>query len=255
MSNLQNASLVLSTNNGTSNNNRTSTTWNNINLRTLLGDMYDKYDMFNLCLNTVASGTALSNIYKAPADCNVIMRVSGLPFINNTYNIGSSSNTNTPNCTIASFTFGNSTVIPGSTFQGSITASSSLVVVPSGTVLPIGSTIQFYDANLLGWNTKTITATYSATQYQMNSAIGATAIATTTITVLPITTATQYFYGSNIATFGKNQDVSSITIDYLRLSDLAQPETSANNNFPHTTFIFDIFGIEKDKGNLNATRL
>ena len=39
MSNLQNASLVLSTNNGTSNNNRTSITWNNINLRTLLGDM------------------------------------------------------------------------------------------------------------------------------------------------------------------------------------------------------------------------
>ena len=49
MTNLQNASLVLSTNNGTSNTTRTSTTWTNIDLRTLLGDMYNKYDMFNIC--------------------------------------------------------------------------------------------------------------------------------------------------------------------------------------------------------------
>ena len=27
-----------------------SITWNNINLRTLLGDMYDRYDIFNICL-------------------------------------------------------------------------------------------------------------------------------------------------------------------------------------------------------------
>jgi hypothetical protein len=255
MSNLQNASLVLSTNNGISNTNKTSTTWNNINLRTLLGDMYDKYDLFNLCLNTVATGTALSNIYKNPADCNVIIRINGLPFINNTYNIGSSYNSLTPYCTIASFTFGYSTVISGSTFQGSIASNSSVLTVPSGTVLPIGATITFYDPNLVGWNTKTIISTATATTYNLNSVIGATAVTTTTITVLPITTATQYFYGSNIATFGKNQDITNITIDYIRISDLLQPETSGNNTFPNSTFIFDIFGIEKDKGNLNATRL
>ena len=37
---------------------RTTYTWNNINLRTVLGDMYDKYDTFNLCLNTVSSAVA-----------------------------------------------------------------------------------------------------------------------------------------------------------------------------------------------------
>ena len=256
MSNLQNASLVLSTNNGTSNNNRTSTTWNNINLRMLLGDMYEKYDLFNLCLNSVSSGATLNNIYKAPTDSNVLMRVSGIPFINSTYNIGSSYNVSTPYCTIASFNFGNVTVITGSTVVGSIAANSSVLTVPSGTVLSVGSTIQFYDANLGGWNTKTIISTATATTYNLNSIIGAVALgAGTTITILPVTITTQNLSGSNIATFGKNQDVCSITIDYLRLSDLAQPETSANNNFPHTTFIFDIYGIEKDKGNLNGTRL
>ena len=95
MSNLQNASLVLSTNNGTSNASRTSTTWTNINLRSLLGDMYDKYDMFNLCLNTVATGTSANNFYATSSDMQVMIRVSGLPFINNTYNVGPSYNSNT----------------------------------------------------------------------------------------------------------------------------------------------------------------
>ena len=256
MPNLQNASLVLSTNNGTANNNRTSITWNNINLRTLLGDMYEKSDLFNLCLNSVSSGATLNNVYKGPTDSNVLMRVSGLPFINSTYNIGSSYNVKTNYCTIASFNFGNVTVIPGSTVLGSIAALSSVLTVPSGTVLLVGSTIQFYDANLAGWNTKTIISTATATTYNLNSIIGAVAVAAnTTITILPITSTSQNLSGSNMATFGKTQDVCSISIDYLRLSDLAQPETSANNNFPHTTFIFDIFGIEKDKGNLNGTRL
>ena len=46
-----NASLVLSTTTSSNNTSRTSFTWNNIDLRMLLGDMYDKYDRFNLCLN------------------------------------------------------------------------------------------------------------------------------------------------------------------------------------------------------------
>ena len=255
MSISQNASLVLCTNNGTSNTNKTSTTWNNINLRTLLGDMYDKYDMFNLCLNTVATATATSNIYKSFNDSNVIIRVSGIPFINNTYNIGSSYNSNTNYATIGTFTFGTIVNYPASTFQGSIALSSSTLTVPSGTLLNVGSVIAFYDPNLSAYNTKTISAVSSATTYTLNSPIGASAVSSTTINVLSFTSATQYFYGSNIATFGKNQDVCNLTIDYIRVSDLLQPETSANNSFPNTTFIFDIFGREKDKGNLNGTRL
>ena len=34
----------------------TTYAWNNINLRVLSGDMYDKYDRFNLNSNTIAKG-------------------------------------------------------------------------------------------------------------------------------------------------------------------------------------------------------
>ena len=55
MSTNENASLVLNSVNASSTNSiKTSFTWANINLRSLLGDMYDRYDRFNLCLNTIA---------------------------------------------------------------------------------------------------------------------------------------------------------------------------------------------------------
>ena len=86
MSTNLNASLVLSTTTSSNNTSRTSFTWNNINLRMLLGDMYDKYDRFNLCLNTISSG--LSDAYfGTQADAQVLVRVSGLPWVNNSYNI------------------------------------------------------------------------------------------------------------------------------------------------------------------------
>lgn len=177
MSNLQNASLVLSTQNGIYNNaGRTSITWNNINLRTLLGDMYDKYEIFNLCLNTMASGETLS-FTPTQDDRQVLIRMSGLPFINNGYNVGPTQNTNTQNTIIGSFQF-----------------------------------------NASGVNT-------------------------------------QYFYSANLATFDKHQELCNITIEYLKVSNLQYPSVSGVGYFPATTFIFDIFGIEKDKGNENGTRM
>ena len=92
--NIQNASLVLKSCDGISDTSRINITWNNINLRTLLGDMYDKFDMFNLCLNTVShSNSALTNGNTGNDQRNVILNLSGLPFINNTYNTSYLSNT------------------------------------------------------------------------------------------------------------------------------------------------------------------
>ena len=67
----------------TSNGKLSSITWNNINLRTLLGDMYDKYNTFNLCLNTISTSQA-NTIDPSPDSKNVNLRLSGLPFINQT---------------------------------------------------------------------------------------------------------------------------------------------------------------------------
>jgi hypothetical protein len=112
MSNLQMASLVLrssdlgtagtSSQYGSSDVKRLTQTWNNINLRTLLGDMYDKYDLFNICLNTITTAQAAA-IGSSTDDRNVIVKLSGLPFINQTYSVLQGCNTSV--CPISSFLF------------------------------------------------------------------------------------------------------------------------------------------------------
>ena len=55
----------------------------NINMRILLGTLWDKYDMFNICLRTLAvstSGNAINGV-----SCSIWM--SGLNFVNQTYSV------------------------------------------------------------------------------------------------------------------------------------------------------------------------
>lgn len=85
----------------------TSFTWNNINLRVLLGDMYDKYDRFNLNLNTIATGVPAANIGTTGDDRCCYVTMSGLPWVNNTYNQQSGSNNNSS--VIATFLFSQNT--------------------------------------------------------------------------------------------------------------------------------------------------
>jgi hypothetical protein len=115
MSNLQIASLVLRSSDltldtsnqyGSCDAKRLTQTWNNINLRTVLGDMYDKYDLFNLCLNTITTAAA-GAIGGVNDDRNVIVKLSGLPFVNQTYSVKQGCNTNI--CPISSFAFTNGT--------------------------------------------------------------------------------------------------------------------------------------------------
>ena len=169
----QTASLVLkssdltlnsSTATGTADQYGTTYTWNNINLRVVLGDMYDQYDRFNLNLNTIATDT-VGSIGTSSSDRCTYVTIAGLPWTNNTYNQKTNSNTNST--VIASF----------------------------------------------NWNTQSQT--------------------------------TQYYYGNNTATFGKNQDVCNLTISFLKIADNSKPSTAAA--FPNIIFIFDIEGVEKYK--------
>ena len=97
-----------SNSNGSVNRARTQFTFNNINIRLLLGDLYDKHDSFNLKLNSVTmSNLGMSPVIEpdvnGPAypfgtdyeDRTVSLEMSGLPFLNNTYNtlIGVNSDT------------------------------------------------------------------------------------------------------------------------------------------------------------------
>ena len=105
MSNHRNAALMLKTSDltadsiteiGEANLHMTSMTWYNINLRTLLGDMYDDYDIFNLSFNTYTSAVVGSGATLAGAsldDRQLLVKISGLPFLNQTYDVAKGHNT------------------------------------------------------------------------------------------------------------------------------------------------------------------
>ena len=88
------AGLVLKTNvlttdgttnaNGSGNSTLSSFTWTNINLRTLLGDMFDKYDRYLLLLQNISQ--AYSAAISTNDDRSILINMSGLSFVNSTYN-------------------------------------------------------------------------------------------------------------------------------------------------------------------------
>jgi len=69
---------------GTGNSTLSSFTWTNINLRTLLGDMFDKYDRFMLLLQNISHANAIT--FSTHNDRGVLINMSGLSFVNSTYN-------------------------------------------------------------------------------------------------------------------------------------------------------------------------
>ena len=89
--------------NGTCDKYRTTMTWNSINLRTLLGDMYNDYDLFNLCLSSIATSKPTASISTDADNLNVIVKVSGLPFINQTYDVAHGHNKT--DATVCAFQF------------------------------------------------------------------------------------------------------------------------------------------------------
>ena len=165
--NTRNACLVLRTSNlggnvGTIDAVRQNMTWYNINLRTVLGDLYDMYDYFNLSLYYIATDTSctLSTTSDRPAN----IKISGLPFTNQTYD--QVSGTNSTWALLTPFPFVNSVSVQ------------------------------------------------------------------------------QNFYGSNVMTFAKNQELVNISIQYTKLTN--DQQYNGIQLYPHVTFCFHIFGIPKE---------
>ena len=79
---------------GTIANNRCILTWKNINMRKVLGEMYDKYETFNIYLYQINQSSAFSSLPPAIAiNLAVDVRMKGLQFLNSTYSARSGNNT------------------------------------------------------------------------------------------------------------------------------------------------------------------
>lgn len=79
----------------TNNSSGSSYTWRNIDMRTILGDMYDKYDSFNIGLvNCVSTVQPTGMTYPSNNDKIGILYMSGLRWLNSNYDCGSKTRTN-----------------------------------------------------------------------------------------------------------------------------------------------------------------
>jgi len=206
------ASLVLksgdltygsTTNIGTANQYGTVLTWNNINLRVLLGNLYDKYSRFNLSLNTFTTGPLIGVV--PDADTGTYITLSGLPFVNNTYGVKTNSlnteailgsvlwkpqssistTTSTSTSFIGSITGNTLNVSPYSngqiySFTGSTSGTSTTLAIVGSVAIPIGSYI--FGFGIAGF--VTITGRTSQTIYTMSSAQTIASTPSTPITAI-----------------------------------------------------------------------
>jgi hypothetical protein len=71
--------IIVTTNTGKVFDNRTGYTWNNVNMKNLLGDWYNKYDKFNICLVSVTQSYQSTQPIGV---CNVVaVKMSGLQWL------------------------------------------------------------------------------------------------------------------------------------------------------------------------------
>lgn len=231
---------------GSMNAKSSSITWNNINLRVLLGDMYDKYDLFNICLNTISTSQA-NTIDVNPDSRNVNVKISGLPFINQTYNVKGGSNSSST--TIATFNF-----------------------------VPSNSTTQYYYSNNMATFGKNSDVCNITIEYFRivddtipNSFLTFTPITNLTgtgiigTTVLSLNAVNSNIYIGSTITGAGIQPNTYVTLVLANVLTLSQALTATINTsavsitplatYPNTIFVFDIFGINKDSVNPNGTRL
>lgn len=215
-----------------------SITWNNINLRVLLGDMYDKYDNFNLCLNAISTSQA-NSIDPFHDSKNVSIKISGLAWLNQSYNVKSLTNNNN-NTTIGTFNF-----------------------------IANSATSQFYNSNNIATFSKAQDICNITIEYQrildevvvnsnlqgtaINNLTGTGATATNIITLSSIDA--NIVIGSNISGSGipANTYITSVNGTSITISQNITLFLSATaisivpiQTYPNSIFIFDIFGIPKD---------
>ena len=122
---------------GTIANNRCNLTWKNINMRRVLGEMYDKYDTFNMYLYQINQSASFS--LTAPSTNPYLLvdvRIKGLQFLNNTYNVVSRNNINTAYST--SYLLNNN----GATGVGTVTP------MFNPTILTFGKSTESVDLNI-----------------------------------------------------------------------------------------------------------
>jgi len=231
-----------------------SITWNNINLRQILGDMYDEYDEFNLVLKQLSTSFTNSTLEGVPTESRgIYMRISGLPFLNNTYNVVSKRNTNTAiigTCSLTANSFTN--INYNDSAQLTFNKSQELCNITITFNKVVDDTLVNFDASLLA-----CTATTAVNNASISSLV---AVANSLGVTVPITVSGLGYYISNANVPTGSMIISgagTATITSSKRATIAGTlvPTIIYSTLPHFCLVFDIYGIPKEKNNLNNTRI
>jgi len=84
----------LSNTKGSINQYRTSITWKAVNIKNLLGSLYDQYDLFNLDVSSIANPIPTTLFGVTDNDRCIHFKMAGLDWIFNTYNTTSGNTVN-----------------------------------------------------------------------------------------------------------------------------------------------------------------
>lgn len=238
-----------------------SITWNNINLRQVLGDMYDEYEEFNLVLKQVTSNQVNARLEGIPFNSRgVYIRLSGLPFINCTYDVVTRNNRQS---TIlggfviplggwvsqlfsdTAVTFGKSQFLCNLTIDICEIADDDIVNFGVPSTLPGGEqNNSIFNINMT-FPINSTTLTNANVGQGVSSCIG------------------WYVSGDGIAKGSQVIAVGGGTPGTYTINKTTTVDHSPGNPtqlviysaLPLFIFIFDIYGIPKEKNNLNNTRI
>lgn len=78
---------------GTANSTLTDMLFTNINMRTVMGDLYDSYNLYNISLSAVITPLSATVAGTTDSDRKLLVYMSGLGWRNNTYNFANRNNT------------------------------------------------------------------------------------------------------------------------------------------------------------------
>lgn len=246
---------------GSINKSLSSITWNNINLRQVLGDMYDEYEEFNLVLKQVTSNQVNARLEGLPFNSRgVYIRLSGLPFINCTYDVVTRNNR--PSTILGGFViplggwvsqlFSDTAVTFGkSQFLCNLTI--DICEIADDDIVNFGPPVQMTggEQNNSIFNINMTFANNSTTLTNANVGQGVSSCIGWYVSGDGISKGSQV-----IATTGGPPGTYTInkttTVDHSPGNPAPLIIYSA---LPLFIFIFDIYGIPKEKNNLNNTRI
>lgn len=79
---------------GSVNQYRTSITWNAVNIKNILGSLYDNYELFNLEIRSISNPIPTTLFGVTDNDRAITFKMSGLDWVFNTYDTSSGNTTN-----------------------------------------------------------------------------------------------------------------------------------------------------------------